>query len=446
MSAAAEWGQYSNHNRVLSIKADQSGEIIWYTGGAGLVRLDIRQDIYRVFGRPEGLPSVFLSDIELTPNNELLLATTDFGVLYGNASGRWTRSGNFQGIPEGRINRIVASDESTYWVAGLSGARRMTLRDGYLETGPQSVMILDGVQVNDVLESDGYTWFASDQGLWRMDSEQIFKKFTSDEGLPSVSITAVKAGPEGEILAVSAGFLFRLVGEMFQVLVLPSGTGQVNVLESFGDDNQVFVGANTVLFEYLSGGSFENRYNFSETISAVEYCEEKNLIVVGTAGDGIYYGMLDSDELAQLEIPGPHNNILTTVAVDNRGTVWAGSGDNAISLEQGGLSRYDQNTWTHYTQNDQGLIFNLIGTVNSLNDGSVAVGTYFGAQIGSGGFNILDDGGTDDLTDDAWQRVTADNSSLSTGVIRGDISSDPSGGLWIASREKPVAVRWAGIL
>ena len=45
------------------------------------------------------------------------------------------------------------------------------------------------------------------------------------------------------------------------------------------------------------------------------------------------------------------------------------------------------------------------------------------------------DGGTDDLTDDAWQRVTADNSSLSTGVIRGDIASDPSGGLWIASRE-----------
>ena len=433
LNAAGEWGQYSNHNRVLSIKADLSGEIFWYTGGAGLVRLDTRQNIYRVFGRPEGLPSVFLTNIELTAENELLLATADFGVLFGNASGRWIRSGNFQGIPDGRINCVVASEDGNYWVAGMSGARKMTLQDGYFEISPQSMMILDGVQVNDVLESLDYTWFASDQGLWRMDSQNNFKRYSTEEGL-SVSTTGLAQGPDGDILAISSGFLFRLTGEMFEALVLPSGNAQVSLLKSFGEDKRTFVGANTVLFEYLSDGSFISRCSFPEKVTAVEYSEESNTIAVGTDGGGLYYGMLDSGELAQLEIPGPHHNVLTTVVVDSRGTVWTGSGIDGVTIGEGGLSRFDSESWTRYVQSDGGLIFNLIGTVNTTSDDNVVIGTYFGAQMGTGGFNILNDGGTAGLSDDIWQRVTADASSLSTGVIRGDIAADPSGGLWIASR------------
>ncbi len=74
---------------------------------------------------------------------------------------------------------------------------------------------------------------------------------------------------------------------------------------------------------------------------------------------------------------GPINNSINCIAGGIDGEVWVGSG----SWDSAGLSRYDGNTWTHYTTGNSGLCQNFVRALLVEDDGTVWIGTRWGMSV-----------------------------------------------------------------
>src|SRR5580658_9467478 len=100
------------------------------------------------------------------------------------------------GLPSNRINKVVLDSRGYLWFCTQEGLSRF---DGYSFTnyGPQQGLLPNGI--NDLLETrTGEYWLATNGGLIRFDPASAVHKFTAfqpDDGELSRRINAVAEGP-----------------------------------------------------------------------------------------------------------------------------------------------------------------------------------------------------------------------------------------------------------
>ncbi|MFC1614126.1 hypothetical protein ACFL5K_02395 [Gemmatimonadota bacterium] len=444
----AQWLHYANRNHVRAVELDAAGEALWYATTGGLVRLDLERNLYQEFGRSEGLPSAELTGLVTLPGGKLLVGTTDMGVCLRTSSGRWMRAGVFDGLPDERVYCLVnaraedVESPSEVWVGTEHGARKMSVGEDFLEPERGGNVILEDYAIYDVADTEeGSVFFATSSGLWRVDASESFSRYGMDEGLGALAVRDVERGPDDGIYLNTNGVLQRLAGGRVENVQVPFGSGELQDIRLLGTpEGSVLAAAASERVYFLDAGG---QWSLGSELAEPPYVIGPvigGLPVAGTDGEGLYRpsGATTGgqDEVYQrLKIPGPVNNLLTAVAVDSRGTVWAGGAPNdAVPYEKIGVSRFDGKTWTHFNEaNSPEMIFNMVSAIDVAPDGRVYLGTYYGHQVGTGGVNILDDGGTAGPEDDVWEKYLAVDHELSSGVIRGDIAFDANGGAWIGS-------------
>jgi ligand-binding sensor domain-containing protein len=449
---SAAGGYFANHNQVRQIKYDRSGNALWYATGGGLVRYDLKLGLYRVVSVSNGLPSADITSLALTAGGGILAASAESGVLYRPAGGRWIASGKFDGLPDERVfyvglsgdnNTATGSSGKKFWAGTGSGARQMVAGPGYIEPEKGSSIILPTATVYDIAENiDGSVFFAVGAGIWRMDNLGAFTHFSSQQGAGPATVTEVESDPSGSglVLIALGNKIARFDGAGFSVIPGAVVSSSITDLCWAGIDQSgqtvfaVTAGKNIYRLNLTSG--LELWASAEDTLLAAgPVVEGGALPVAGSLTSGLLLPDPQGSGYSAVTVPGPLQNILTRVAVDSRGTLWTGSASEAVMRGRAGVSRFDGRQWTHFTEQNSPLLMNMISSVNTAPDGRVYLGTWFGPTvIGSGGFNVLDDGGTADTTDDLWETYTANETALAMGVVRGEIAFDVNGGAWVASR------------
>ncbi len=453
--AIAAEGYFANHNQVRQIRFDRAGNALWYATGGGLVRYDIGLDIYRVVSVGEGLPAVDITSLALTREGGILAASAENGVLYRAPGGRWLASGEFDGLPGERVFHVGLSGISggdsnsgtggsgkKFWAGTGSGARMMTAGPGYIEPERGSSVILPTSTVYDIAENiDGSVFFAVGAGVWRMDKDGAFTHFSSAQGAGPATVTEVESDPSGSglVLIALGNIVSRFDGDRFSMVpgaVASSTITDISVASVDNDGLVVFgVTAGKNIYRLDSALDWQLWQTAQDTlVSAGPVITPGGLPVAGSLNSGL---LLPGPQggFSAVTIDGPVQNIITRVAVDSRGTLWTGSASDAVIRGRAGVSRFDGRTWTFFTEQNSPLLMNMISSVNAAPDGRMYLGTWFGPTvIGSGGFNVLDDGGTGDTADDLWETYSANETDLAMGVVRGEIALDADGGAWIASR------------
>ncbi|MEA2063139.1 MAG: hypothetical protein U9P14_05535 [Gemmatimonadota bacterium] len=443
---------YANRNHVRAVELDAAGTALWYATTGGLVRLDLEREIYQGFGRSEGLPSAQLTGLVTLKDNRLLAGTTDLGLILRTSGGRWVRAGVFNGLPDDRVYCLVpalsqASGETTdVWVGTERGARKMSVLADYLEPVRGGSVILEHYAVYDVAETvDGTVYFATRSGLWRMSAGGDFTRFGQQEGLSSLRLLDVEPGPEGLLYINCDGILHTLEAGVIYLnwairsVLGPVGSSAVRDLRLLsGPGGKVLAVAAGDRVHFLdSGGQWSSGPEIGDPPCVIGPMLG-DMPALGADGGGIFWPAatsgLTGESYRNLEIPGPMYNVLTAVAVDSRGTVWTSGASNATPYKKMGVSRFDGRTWTLFNDSNSPLLFNLVSAIDVAADDRVYLGTYFGRTVGAGGFSILDDKGTEERPDDTWESYVANDCALATGVIRGDIAFDASGGAWLASQ------------
>jgi len=440
----AQGAHFADRNEVRAVQLDPSHEALWYATGGGLVRLDLAREIYQVLSRAEGIPSADLTALVVLDDSRLVAGTADWGVILRNTGGKWARAGLFDGVPHERVFHLSLSDfqadsvAPSVWVGTLRGARKLAVRTGFIEPERASSVILADYPVYDIAEdTSGAVFFATNSGVWRMDPSADFTRYGFSEGVGSLEVTEIERGPEGAIYIAYGKSLACFKGEIFIPVAAPFGGSTITDLRllGIGKEKVLAVGAGERIYYMHSGGSWVSGESFGQAVNAIgPVVPNTALAAAGTATAGLFWPDKNG-EYRNLRLPGPLYNVLTRVALDNRGIVWTSSASDDIPADRVGVNRFDMETWTHFTQSNSPLVYNMVSSLNAAPDGRIYLGTWFGPSgTGTGGFNIFDDNNTADPADDLWETFIANTSGLSMDVIRGDMAFDPGGGVWIASR------------
>lgn len=438
VSLQAQWTHFAERNRVRAIELSSDGGSLWYTTGGGLVRYDTMRRVRQTFGRTEGLPAADLNALLIFPDGMLALGTEDKGLILGNGSGRWSMAGAFDGLPDTRVLCLTRSHgESGYrfWAGTSSGAREFVLQNGAVSPAGSKMILLENTAVYDIAcQESGEVWFAGSTGLWRLGTDNSLRRYGVAEGVGYLTVTQVEVDGDGQLYAAWRDTLKALSNGVFIKDDAPAAGMTVTGLRLLDNQNESRLALTAGGRLFLRDGS-----GWSEIVLPIQAnvigpaVVTGGLPVLGTDGEGLL--LPESGAYSALKLPGPLYNLLTRVAVDSRGVVWCSGASDATPRAAVGVNRWDGNNWRHFTEANSPLLMNMIASLNAGPDNRMYLGTWFGPTIiGSGGFNILDDHGTADSTDDNWETYTANETPLSMGVIRGDMAFDSTGGVWVGSQ------------
>lgn len=154
--------------------------------------------------------------------DDLWIGTSDRGA-YRFKGGVFIPFGTTQGLVDVHVNAILEDREGVLWFGTDSG---LTKR------GPSAFVTMDdsdgfpaGASIFGMDESrDGSIWFTAwDEGIVRLDSRGVVRRFTADHGLPHEEVMDVSAHPGGGVVVATRHQLLRIEGDRITRIPKPSG-------------------------------------------------------------------------------------------------------------------------------------------------------------------------------------------------------------------------------
>lgn len=250
------------------------------------------------------------------------------------------------------------------------------------------------VTSNGLLDKEGNMWFATlTEGVFKFDGIS-FTNFTMKDGLCSNKVNSVIEDNKGNLWFATAKGLCRYDGEVFTNFPLPQ--------------------------EHIPSVSPETGLPSRKTEEVLSLIQDKKGdFWLGTISSGAYRfdGKTFTSFLRYKGRVHPedkvYNNCIQSIVEDDIGDIWF------TSQTHGGISRYDGNTFTHFTKED-GLSDDMIFSSFKDSDGNLWFGTLDSGLISykEGSFRFF--------KDKEWQNISC-------------FYQDNAGKLWIGSfREEPV--------
>ena len=181
------------------ILEDDAGDLWFGTAGGGLNRL--RDAPFRVFGRPEGLPSDVVLAFREARDGSVWIGTFGAGLarLRQQLVQRWSR---VEGLPDDTVVSIHEDRDGVAWIAtkgGLAAIKESRVRPDLVPPGLPSGDLYGVTE-----DAAGTLWVASDAGLsWR--EGRRFRTLGTADGLPSLRLRMMTATRDGSVWVGAAG-------------------------------------------------------------------------------------------------------------------------------------------------------------------------------------------------------------------------------------------------
>ncbi|GEM_PF-5969369 len=429
----AGWELFTNKNTINDILVDPVRGVVYLSSGGGLVEISPSPDTVITYKTTiEGLASTDLNCVSLDSSGNLLLGSATRGMTILFSDGEVRNYSTFDGLPSDEVLCVMAGD-GDFWVGTTAGAVQMEL-EGKNVNRKSAIYFGDPFEyeVRDFSIDDTDVWFATSEGLWLLDGEEL-KSWSVGEGLLDVSVRDILAvSGDSLLIATDSGVQAFLPadGQFFDLSSGLSTSDAKQVRELSLLDGDLWTATAGGVFHYSTGSMTwvdETLDLSSRDVLSIAF-DLSGVPLVGMERKGVARRREGGWE--SLEFPGPLVNSLDKVAVDERGVAWASSW--SVSASQAGIFRYDGETVQNYTSDNSGLLYNLASSLTIAPDGAVWIGSPWYSSGGSG-ISVLHDGGTPDLDDDTWITKEGTVSGLSGDALRNGIVFKGSGEAWAAS-------------
>ncbi|QDE93651.1 histidine kinase [Myxococcus xanthus] len=316
-------------NHTIKALAEDASGTLWVGTGQGLVAYR-KGHFERAPGAAAPLDSARV---------ETLVAVD--GVLWvGTTTGLWQvplgegvarQYTVADGLPASHITALTPGEGTSLWVGTPEGLARWV--GGRVEPAPFPFPGPEPRPYVMALRRDatGVLWLGTKAGLYSWNGV-VAQRFTTDDGLPSLSVNALYADGDGNL----------------------------------------WVGT------HRGGLTRHNAKGFSEPVPGMEWMAESAVLSLledrdGHLWVGTYSGLmrLRDGPFATYGIPeGLADETVSAVLEDRRGTLWVGT--------TSGLFRYENHTF-HHVGTEQGLPESVIPAMHEAHDGTLWVGTLTGA-------------------------------------------------------------------
>jgi ligand-binding sensor domain-containing protein len=330
------------------------------------------------------------------------------------------------GLPHNRVQAIAQTPEGYLWLATQEGLARFDgVRFTVFDRHGTAAMSANDVETLFV-SLDGSLWVGVYGGTLLRYHNGVFTSYSSREGLPLATITALAEDAGGDLwIGTDGDGLYRLHEDAFSHYTAKDGLPGDSVRSLLGDrDGNVWIGTAAGLGRRRNG-RFE-RYGLpagpaTAAVSALAV-DSEGRYWVGTDGDGLF--RLDAGGAVRERVSLRNDHVWTLLA-DRRGTLWIGT--------DGGLHRLHDGRVEVLTRQD-GLSSDAIRAVFEDREGSLWVGATGLMQLKDG--TVLNYGRAQGLTDEDVYAVTpAAGKGLWVGTSGGEVA------LFSEGRFTPVAGR-----
>ena len=439
--APLDLGRWRNFTDMKTVRTIASTtDSLWAATSGGLFLFNPSSNLFAKFTNSEGLSSNDLTAATVDGAGRVWVGSSD-GYLnaYSPATGAWTV---ITAIKESdrvqkAIRSLLARGDSLFIATdfGITVLQlsRKEFKDTYANLGFGTL-----AGVNDIKIINNRIWAATDLGVSsaplgapNLSAPTSWTSFTVANGLPSARCTSISSIHD-TIIVGSAGGLSVFTGSSF--LPVPSFSGMA-IADLLARTNDVVVLVNgTSSFALMSYGGYAAPASVIATnpgmlATALALQPQTTNVWIATSSSGIarWTGSWD------YKVPNcPRSNLFSSLVVDDRGMLWAGSG---ISGRGQGFYRYDPSAsdnarWKNYTMATEPLMksddyYKVSPGVN----GSVWVSSW-----GWGLVQVVNDTIRRHLDHFSTPALAGSVPQAPDYVVAGGVAIDSKGNTWIADR------------
>jgi hypothetical protein len=414
-----EWKNYTNMKNVVALVSTR--DAVWAGTRGGLLCFIVRDSAFKKFTNSEGLSGNDVSAVGLGLNGAVWIGEQSgaIDILYP-ATNSWQYNLDIylSTKPQKSVNAFFSQGDSMYiataFGVSLFSISKFEFKDTYSNFGS-----FTNPNVTSLVVYNGRIYAATSRGLAvskqnaaNLAAPESWESFTSPASANAV------AAFHGNVYAATNGGLFVYQNGTWS---LANGIAQAVQSLVSTDSLLYIVGANNVTT--LSSSNVISAYGGAApgTIACAAL-DSSNRLFAGLQDAGVGMWNAGANQWTQFIPNGPGSNFFSSLAVDEKGVVWAASAPG----NGNGFSSFDGARWRNYN----------VGTMPQLNTNNyfnVSLGPNNSKWFGSWGGGLAVVNSTGDLV-----RVFDHNdpgfvgADTVTYVVVGKTATDRFGNVWVS--------------
>ena len=397
VEVAPGWVHYEGINEILDLAFAPDGSL-WVGTRGGLVRWDLNTGTYTRY-------LLLAYQVAPAPDGTLWL-NTEYGLCQLDGA-TCEPPLDLPGSMGGQTYALAVTPDGDLWAGSDLGASRF---DGTSWTSYSLGSGVHGLGVGD----RGAPWARTASGVAQyQEAEDGWVFHGQEQGLPGPQVHIIGVGPGGEGWAyVAWEGLYRYNGEKWLPMEGPPG-GNVRDI-AFAADGTPWIG--TVggshypggALSYWNGDAWTDVSSTAGLISFSAVAPGPDGVVAAATSLGL--GVYQNGEWRMLK-EGPTTGCVMDVAVTPDGAAWFAFGDESLSTNGSGLSRFDGQEWDYHLGDAE------VSALAVAPDGSLWAGAGCDIQRFDGA---------------AWETLARCKKELPVGNIL-DIEFASDGSAWVAT-------------
>jgi ligand-binding sensor domain-containing protein len=440
-----EWTTFTSKREIRDLAIDSRG-IVWAATSGGMFSYNPSDSTFQQFTTSEGLKTIDLTAITIDDAGAIWVgAQNGFLHRFNPQTFTWSYVSDIalRTDPFKRINALQTSGDTLYILSDIGVSRfsisKQEFGDTYMRFGADSVRLTGNV--TSLRMFNGTIWVGTRSGLASTpvtnpnpSVPESWQVWTASRGLSSNTVNGLAINHDSVFAATQNG-ISVFDGSAWYTVGGTSGLNVLGVTSGAWIADTTFFVTPDAAWSYVPGSStpvqlfasaFPSSFSTIRGTTSGGVAHPINKIYLGTIGRGLDIIRANSTIIgSSIAPPGPPSNNFVSVAVDQRGVVWAATG---VAKNEGFMS-FNGSKWKSYTTAQD----SRLGNDNYWN---VSIGRNNSKWIGNwgGGVALLDDQGV-------LQKVFNTSNGLSPTlpndpafVVVGGVATDPNGLAWITNR------------
>lgn len=426
-SRAQDWSSYTNSNDIRQIVLKSN--LVWGATSGGVINYSIASEEINKLTNTDGLGGIDYYCAEIDSAGVLWFGSMD-GWLSKILSDGSILNYEIKEDEGGYFIRFTIydlfADDDILWIATEKGVSKFTIyiHGGEIkDTARRLGDLEDEEDIKVVTVIGDYLWAGCDRGLAFTEKTNLniqypdsWRSFDQSD-FPSgrANVKSIAAYYDTVVVGVDSG-LFKLQTIPDTSWVEMGDFSNLRVRKVLFYEGNLYVSTNAGIRVYdgLSWSSITNS-GLTSGIGDIDFDDTGNLWA-GTLGSGL--AEFEDTLWVLHSIPGPASNFINRMAIDSTGALW-------MTHDARGLSKFGGGEWNIYNVLNSGLEDNGAHSIGVAGDSSIWIGSW------GGGLYRYDDG--------QWDHWTAGNSPM-YGVpanpnywAAAAVEIDQSGIVWVSS-------------